>query len=92
MTRTFARCCGWAAAASLVVIVSACGEDELEKAVRQDVESRGACAKPIDLTSGLAKELADMEVLICKTTNHNECTPHQDFANALRVSEKPRIF
>ena len=76
-------------AAVLVLATTACQDSEIEKAVRSEVEGRGACAKPIGLTKSLADRLVAMGVLACKTDSLYECEAQTGFVNTIRVRPTP---
>lgn len=67
-------------------LLAGCGEEEpLYKAARYEVENRPSCTKPVMLTAALAKDLAAMDVLACKTPNPADCQSKGIFTNVVRV-------
>jgi hypothetical protein len=73
----------------LCFLLTGCDDSDVEKAVRSDVESRSACAKPQELGSFLMKKLTAAGVLSCKNDNASECTAQSQFAASIRVRPQP---
>jgi hypothetical protein len=53
------------------------------------VESRSACAKPIELTSFIMKKLTDAGVLACKSGNASEWEAQPAYAGSIRIRPQP---